>query len=323
MHCGFILGPRINAAGRLKSAKAALELLTSTSLETARPLAAELERINTERRAAQDGVVAEAKEQALKQLADPRWAELAAAHPAAAFGPWPRALVLAPPPAADGSPGEWHEGVVGIVASKIVEEFGRPAFVLTGKEGAPDTLKGSVRSVSKVDILAAISAESVSCHLTNFGGHAHAGGVTLKRDKLVEFTEAVNLHMALTTTGEQFKRERRFDVEVALSEIDGKLVEELDGLGPFGHQFPEPVLKISNIACADVRVMKEKHLKLRFEGAPRLDAVWFNARRDEKLEAGSPASYWICPQWNEWQGVRRLQLQVKHAELAGAPMVEA
>lgn len=305
MHCGFVLGPRINAAGRLQSARAAFELLTSKDAGLARELALQLEEINTARRQTQDVVHTQAREQALAQLNDPRWKELEKLIPAAAAGPWPRALVL--------SSHDWHEGVVGIVASKVVEEFGRPVFILAEKEGISGVLKGSVRSIPKIDILAAISAESVAKHLLNFGGHAHAGGVSLEEAKLQDFREALNEHMAITTSEEDFKRERRFDAEVALDEIDNRLVEELKKLEPFGHQFPEPVLKISNVQAADVRIMKEKHLKLRFTGSSGIEAVWFNA--SQKIEVGNACSLWVSPGFNEWQGVRRLQLQIRHAEL--------
>lgn len=315
MHCGFVIGPRINAAGRLKSARAALELLTSSDPIQARTLAEELEKINLERRATQDLVHAEARVEAQTQIDDPRWKELRSKIPASQFEPWPRALVLAPP---ENNGRNWHEGVIGIVASKIVEEFGRPTFILAEKEGdthgPSEILKGSVRSIPKIDILAAISAESVAKHLLNFGGHAHAGGVTLRRDKLDAFREALNEHLAVTTSAEDYKRERRFDAEVTLEEIDGKLVEELSMLEPFGQKFPEPVFKVSRVSCATVRVMKEKHLKLQFKGN-RVEAVWFNAARIEQLENGEPCSLWISPQWNEWQGVKRLQLQVRHAEI--------
>lgn len=318
MHCGFVLGPRINAAGRLQSARSALDLLTSTDPDSARTLALELEQINQARRITQDDVHKQARSQARLQIEDPRWKQLADEIPGAQFGPWPRALVLAAP---EGEGSGWHEGVVGIVASKIVEEFGRPAFILAAKEGVADTLKGSVRSISKIDILAAISADSVASHLLNFGGHAHAGGVSLLKANFWNFTEALNLHMALTTSEEHFIRERRFDAEVNPNEIDGRLVEELQTLEPFGHQFPEPVLKLSSVSASNVKVMKEKHLKLKLAGGSGLEAVWFNAIRGEssnelqRLEAGEPCALWVSPQWNEWQGVRRLQLLVTHAEL--------
>ncbi len=150
-HCGFVIGPRINAAGRLKHARAALVLLTSKDQEEARGLAQELEALNTERRATQASVTEEALKQAREQIANPMWAEIAAkleakdpsfaaahATACATFAPgsacaatptvavpWPRALVL--------HSERWHEGVVGIVASKVVEEFGRPVFILAAK----------------------------------------------------------------------------------------------------------------------------------------------------------------------------------------------
>jgi single-stranded-DNA-specific exonuclease len=312
MTCGFVLGPRINAAGRLKSARAAFDLLTSADAATAKQYAQELEELNRARRATQDTVLAAAREQALAQLADPLWERLSGEIPAAGMGPWPRALVLAAPEGAEG----WHEGVVGIVASKIVEEFGRPAFILAQKEGADGVLKGSVRSVPKIDILAAISADSVAAHLLNFGGHAHAGGVSLERAKLAEFTTALNFHMALTTSEEQFRRERRSDAELDADSIDPRLVEELERLEPFGHKFPEPVFRLEHVEAADVRVMKEKHLKIRVAGARGpLDAVWFNAPGVGELAAGREFSLWVSPQWNEWNGTRRLQLQVRHGEI--------
>jgi single-stranded-DNA-specific exonuclease len=326
MHCGFVLGPRINAAGRLQSARAAFDLLTSSDLSSAQELAKELERLNLERRATQDDILNKAREQARAQIAafskegNPRWTELAGQIPGAQFGPWPRALVLTAP---EGE-ASWHEGVVGIVASKIVEEFGRPAFVLASKEGADGVLKGSARSISKIDILAAISADSVARNLLNFGGHAHAGGVTLERSKLLDFVEALNAHLALTSTEEHFRRERRFDVEVSLDEIDAKLLDELQRLEPFGHQFPEPVFKVIDASALSVKVLKEKHLKLRLTGRSRqgCDAIWFNAVRDdgalvdlEKLEGGNACALWVSPQWNEWQGTKKLQLQIRHGEL--------
>ncbi|MBI2605957.1 MAG: single-stranded-DNA-specific exonuclease RecJ [Deltaproteobacteria bacterium] len=348
-HCGFVIGPRINAAGRLKHARAALALLTSDNVEEARVLAQELEVVNTERRATQAAVTEEALQQAREQIESPIWKKIAenlrSAGADAPAVPWPRALVL--------HSEHWHEGVVGIVASKVVEEFGRPVFILAAKakeeasagKEKPDqpTLKGSVRSVPKIDILAAISEESVARHLLGFGGHAHAGGVTLSKDKVDDFLVAINLHLAATTGAEHFARERRFDAEVALHEIDARLVQELDRLGPFGQKFPEPTLKLSGAGVADVRVMKEKHLKLKLQGKglSTPEAVWFNAlaastasaqqqpATDDAKNSAAPATdtlparlktvphaFWISPQWNEWQGSRRLQLRVSHAEPA-------
>lgn len=323
MHCGFVIGPRLNAAGRLKSARTAFELLTSDDPDVARRLASELEKINSARREAQESAYVQAREQALAVLKDPRWAKIARTLEQVSVGPWPRALVLATPETAEGSnEAGWHEGVVGIVATKIAEEFGRPTFILSAREGEKGLLKGSVRSWGTIDILAAISATGVGEHLVDYGGHAHAGGVTLERVKFDTFVEALNRYLAAATDASHFEHERHYDDEVLLSEIDGTLVDELGKLEPFGHGFPEPVLKLSNVSARDIQVLKEKHLKMKFVGTTAFEGVWFNAFREPgltdqlpRIRAGDACRLWVSPQWNEWQGVRKLQLQIKHAEV--------
>lgn len=306
MHCGFVIGPRINAAGRLKTARTAFELLTTEDYGEALAMAQELEKFNTDRRATQEDVWISAREQAYAMVNEAPPADL----PAAMAGPWPRALVLANP--------EWHEGVVGIVASKLVEEFSRPVFVLTASELKPGAFKGSIRSVAKIDILSVISTPSVSKHLLNFGGHAHAGGVTLEQANLDAFRRAVNEHLVMTTDHTHYERDVFFDVDAEPSEITEKFLVEIENLEPFGHQFPEPVLRVRGLDVQDFRVLKEKHLKLRVKG-PRgfgVDAIWFNAiSKDPSLSKDSVAqkTFYLTPQWNEWQGSRKLQLRIHNA----------
>lgn len=306
MTCGFVIGPRINAAGRLNTARTAFELLTTEDYGTALEFAQELEKFNEQRRATQNEVFEMARARALEMLEQPLPDDL----PSAMAGPWPRALVLA-----DSS---WHEGVVGIVASKLVEEFGRPVFVLTSSELKPGAFKGSIRSIPKIDILSVISAPRVAECLLNFGGHAHAGGVTLEQSRLEEFTAVLNEHLSLTTDQAVFAREVFFDVDANASDVTEKFLIELDNLEPFGHRFPEPVLRIRSLDVQDFKVLKDKHLKLRVRG-PRgvgVDAIWFNAiAKDPTLSPSTVGakSFYVTPQWNEWQGSRRLQLRIHHA----------
>ncbi len=308
MTCGFVIGPRINAAGRLKSAKTSFELLTTEDYGSALEFAQELEKFNLQRRETQNAVFESARQQALEILAQPLPSDL----PSAVAGPWPRALVLANP--------EWHEGVVGIVASKLVEEFSRPVFVLTESEQRPGAFKGSIRSIAKIDILSVISAQSVAQFLLNYGGHAHAGGVTLERERLEDFTRALNEHLSITTDQSHFTREKFFDVDAVASDITEKFLVEMDALEPFGHQFPEPVLRLAAVDVQSFKVLKEKHVKLRVTG-PRgvgVDAIWFNAfAKDPDLspETVSSRALFVTPQWNEWQGMRRLQLKVHQSDL--------
>lgn len=303
-HCGFVLGPRINAAGRLQTARKAFELLTSKNLEDAQSFAVELEKLNLERRETQESVVIKAKAQAEEQLKSSYWQDMAKEIPAAAFGPWPRALVVAPEPDEE----EWHEGVVGIVASKLVEAYQRPVFVLTRKEGVAGVLKGSVRSLSGIDIISMISVESVKATLLNFGGHAHAGGVTLEQGRLNDFRLALNIHMAMVTNQDVYNKKLWFDNEVTVRDLKPQLLVDIDSLEPFGHQFPNPVFKLKTDPKTETKIMKEKHLKMIFPGG--VEAVWFNAKHLSQLK-----TLWVTPQWNEWQGSRKLQLLVQHGEL--------
>lgn len=311
-HLGFVVGPRINAAGRLETATPALELLLTQSADRAMEIANQLEDINKARREAQDAVFESAREQALEQVKSDFYKNLAKEIPAASFGPWPRALVLA---------GEdWHEGVVGIVASKIMEEFKRPIFVMTRKG---DLYKGSVRSLAKVDIFEVMQAPAVSKFLSNYGGHAYAGGASLKSELLDDFKKGLNEYLALTTVAEDYLVPRRHDAELSGTDISmpylTRVMAELDSLEPFGLGFPEPVFKVSGIGTTQSKILKDKHLKFRLGS---IDALWFGAIRSTEeapliLESlANSAVFWVCPQWNEWQGVRRLQLRVTHGEFS-------
>jgi single-stranded-DNA-specific exonuclease len=306
-HLGFVIGPRINAAGRLEHAGAALKLLRCRDPEEAKALALELETINAARRTAQDSVVEEARAQAATQVAHPQWSEMAKTMPNAAFGPWPRALVLAAE--------HWHEGVVGIVASKIMEEYKRPVFVLTRKD---QNWKGSARSLGKVDIFAVMSEPAIAKLLTNFGGHAYAGGASLKCEDLETFRRTLNEHLALTTTAEHYHVARRTDLTLTEADLSprqlGQFVGEIDTLEPFGLGFPEPAVKVDHVLARTPRVLKERHLKFTVGG---VEALWFGSKETEvgaEILAGHAVDLWVSPQWNEWQGNRRLQLKVSHGE---------
>ncbi len=309
MHCGFILGPRINAAGRLQHAQSALKLLKCKKTEEAKELAEQLEEINHNRKKIQDSVVEEAINQAQVQIAQFETAYLN--EKAKLSGPWPRALVLYNE--------NWHEGVVGIAASKLVEIYKRPVIVLANKEDS-DLIKGSVRSFSKIDIISQLQSESVLKHLVNCGGHAHAGGVTLEKTKLETFLVALNDHLSITTTSIEYDKSIAHDLEIAFTELNPKLMTEIEMLEPFGHQFPEPVFKINHLIVQESKVLKEKHLKLKFPYS-QVEGMWFNVQEVapifEKFQNKNPAHFWISPQWNDWNGMRKLQFSIRHVEFSG------
>jgi single-stranded-DNA-specific exonuclease len=212
-HVGFSLAPRLNAAGRLAAAKAGVELLLSDDAVRAEKLAHYLDSMNRERQTVQAQIYAEAK----------------AAIEAEGGVDNRQVIVLA----AEG----WHPGVVGIVASKLVEEYGRPT-VLIGLEG--ESGKGSGRSLAGFHLYKAL----VACQelLAGFGGHEHAAGLRLHRQQVAPFQEALNRLAREQLTEADCAPPLAIDAEVRLQQIDAPLLECFARLEPFGEGNPQPVL---------------------------------------------------------------------------------
>jgi len=294
-HLGFVLGPRVNAAGRLGSANGALELLTTDSLDEAREMAEQLHRVNEERVRLQSEVVNEALEQAAEMLRDK--------------GESFPALVLA---------GEdWHEGVIGIVASKVVERFNRPVAMITF--GTHTGLgKGSVRGFSQLDMLAAL--ESAGGFLKSFGGHKAAAGLNLERDKLDDFraafAEAVGAQ-ALALTGGQSKLLSKEVTADCYFESEDDLTSEavslMDKLAPFGMGNAEPVVVISGWKISGIKTLKERHLKIQFTTKQNksLEGFWANGSGRLKESEKGLVDIICLPQINSFRNLNRLELKVK------------
>lgn len=302
--CGFLLGPRINAAGRLETAKAALEMLTTIDPVYSLKMAHELDRLNRERQSTQATALELARAQAINKIN--LYGQMKNASPLMMAGPWPRALVVAPPK------GEyWHEGVVGIVASKLVEEFKRPVFVLTYKERDAQILKGSARSFGRIDLMKYLSAPRVCEWLLNYGGHAFAGGVSLKAEHHQGFCAALNEMLLLSTTSEDYQSLKTWDIEVDLENLSGDLISQLERLEPFGMGFPEPIFRVRKANVQNFRILKEKHLRIDFEN---MGGIWFHAPLEKSAAISENTKWWVTPQWNEWNGSRRIQLHIKGAD---------
>ena len=280
---GFKLGPRINAAGRLDDASVGLSLLRAPTMAAARPLAQVLDTANEDRRALEKTMVAEALTQAAGKGGK-------------------QGLVLAQ----EG----WHPGVIGIVASRVVERFYRPTVVIALKDGVG---KGSGRSIEAFHLFNALAGCSEL--LSRFGGHQHAAGLTLDQAHLPAFTEAFERHAAQTLTEGDLVPRCRVDAVVPLGELDERLVEALSALAPFGQGNPEPVLASRRVSARG-RVLAGKggdgrdHLKLALEGWPRLDAIGFGmGERMGLLEGPLDLAYQLSV--DEFRGVRRMSLKLK------------
>ena len=244
----FQLGPRINAAGRVGDAMAALRLLLTHDHAEAGRLADILETNNGERRSVEEHTTAEALE-ALQGEYEPSR---------------DRAVVVS----GDG----WHSGVIGIVASRLVERICRPVVVVAFDE---ELGRGSARSIPSFDLHACIAA--CSEHLVRFGGHHQAAGLDIVRDRLPAFREAFCALARRTLGGGEPRPELRTDLELALSEVDPDLHRYLRHVGPFGRGNPEPVFVARRVRLtAPPRVFKGGHLKFHVAGdGASLGAIGF------------------------------------------------
>jgi single-stranded-DNA-specific exonuclease len=284
-HVGFILAPRLNAAGRIGDAMDGLRLLLSDDAETARSLARELETINARRQTMDQEIL----EQAVDHIE--REVDLAEAY----------GLVLA----RDG----WHPGVIGIVASRIVERFGRPTILvaLEGEEG-----RGSGRSIPGFDLHAAL----VSCapHLARFGGHTMAAGLTVRRERLPDFRNAFNAVAREALDPEDLVPTQRIDLTVPLDRLDLRLERLLQALEPCGPGNPAPVFGAAGVTARDPRVVGTNHLRFVLDdGGARLPAIGFDwADRVPPEWAAGPVDVAFRLDRDEWQGDATLQARVVH-----------
>jgi single-stranded-DNA-specific exonuclease len=275
---GFRLAPRINAAGRLDDAGRGVRLLLSADPAEAEALASELDRENQARQEIERRILAEAIEDAGARVRE-----------------GVRGLVLA----RDG----WHAGVVGIVASRIVERFHRPAvLVALADEGG----KGSGRSIEGFHLHDALSA--CASHLARFGGHRHAAGVTVDRDRLPAFRAAFEEHAAARLSDEDLVPRCRIDAWVEQGEVTERAAEDLARLGPFGAGHPEPVFALRG-APTKARTVGANgaHLKLGLGG---LDAIGFGMG-DRIAACGGALEAAFSIGFDEWDGTRRLQLKLR------------
>jgi single-stranded-DNA-specific exonuclease len=228
----FQIAPRMNAAGRMDTAKAVVELFLTNDAERARELAQQLHEQNTERQQV-EAEIRDLCEQIT--VADHECALVYYAE-------------------------DWHRGVLGIVASRLVERLHRPVFVLSRNE-EDGLAQGSGRSIPAFHLLNAL--ESMPDLFLRFGGHEHAAGVTLEAARVAEFRQRFNAYAAARLAPEDFLRRVEIDAVVELREISEGAIDELFALAPFGHGNPQPMFAALNVEVAGPPVVwKEKHLKL-------------------------------------------------------------
>src|SRR4051812_15664119 len=296
--CGFRLGPRINAAGRLGHPRAALELLLTDDKDEARQLAARLEDLNRDRQAVEQRIFREAIAQIEAWTPEQQQRRAYAVH------------------------GDWNEGVVGIVASRLVERYHRPVVVISAKED--DDWKGSGRSIPSFDLHASLAA-SAAC-LTRWGGHKAAAGLSLKPEAFDEFVETWSRHAESVLTDDELKPELQIDGIVPRgTRLTLDLCTELAQLAPFGLGNPEITLLAAGCELGDIGTVGEgKHLRFRVrrEGSDAGAAIQFGAGGWlESYRNGGRYDVAFRLQENRWNGTVSPQLVVRRV-FGSAPRFE-
>jgi len=278
---GFRLGPRINAAGRIDYGVKVVELLTTESPDVALRIAQELEAHNRERRAIEAVVLEQAMAQAAVTM----------------DGGGRHALVLAGR--------DWHPGVLGIVASRIVERYYRPTVVI-GLNGG--TGKGSARSIRGFHMVEGF--RRCAAHLEKFGGHEFAGGLSISADKLDLFAEAFETCARQTLSQTDLLPLLEMDAQLNFSEIGFPLARELDALKPFGVGNPEPLFLSSKVEVCDRKAFSAG-VRYRLRQDDRvLGGVLFGAGDDFPARAGETVDVAYRLGENEWNGVSSVELRI-------------
>jgi single-stranded-DNA-specific exonuclease len=287
---GFILGPRINAGGRVGDASLATRLLSTEDPSEARELAAMLEDLNTERRAREAEMLAEAETAALAE-AERRSVVIVGSH-------------------------RWHPGVIGIAAGRLKDRLLKPTIVLGGVN-AHDPAKGSGRSTPGVNLGAAVAAAKNAGLLINGGGHAMAAGLTVEWDKveaLKDFlSEALEGEIA-SAAGEA--RALTIDAAGAISALDLGLIESLDRIGPYGQGHPEPLFALPDVRVSFSKLVKDEHVRFTLEDArgARIGGIAFRAMKSPlgeallKREGVFHAA--VRVKRNEWNGNVRVEAEI-------------
>lgn len=295
MDLGFALAPRLNAAGRLEDMSIGIECLLTESAERAQEIAARLDGLNQERK----GIEQEMQQQALELLDQLQLDE----------SELPYGLCLYDP--------EWHQGVIGILASRIKEKTHRP--VIAFAQGDEGELKGSARSISGFHVrdgLDAIAAANPGL-LRKFGGHAMAAGLTIKAEDLKEFEQAFDAEVRRQLQPADLQQVLLTDGELRADELTLEIAQLLRESGPWGHQFPEPLFS-GEFTLLQQRIVGQRHLKMVLmepTSGLAVDAIQFNADMAEWPDTSiNRVNVVYRLDVNEFRGQRSVQLMVDYLQ---------
>jgi len=286
----FVLAPRLNAVGRMSNAKKAVHLLTSGSLQQARNIAKILESENKKRRSVDEITCNEAIRLVDDFLVDAD----------------PKIIVLAKE--------DWHPGVIGIVASRIMEKFNRPTILISLKDGVG---KGSARSTLNFDMYDALN--SVNHLLDDFGGHKFAAGLTIKEEQIEELRKSLEILSEKKISSEDLTPTLEILAEVSLSQFDAKLLKWLKYFAPYGPENMKPVFVSRKLeVVGDVKIVGNNHLKMKVkQDGIVIDAIAYNFG-DKKIQLNSKKQFIdsaFVIEENTWNGQTTIQMRIKDFNL--------
>jgi single-stranded-DNA-specific exonuclease len=292
---GFALGPRINAGGRVGKSDLGVRLLTSSDPEEARTIAAELDRLNEERRAIEMLVIEQAMEAAQAQADAPVITVMSAG---------------------------WHQGVIGIVAGRLKERFGRPAIIIAECEDG--TGKGSGRSISGVDLGAAVLAAKDSGLLVAGGGHAMAAGLTLPAGGLEPFRAFINERLAADVEKSRGDRALLLDALLAPGGVAASLCDALDAAGPYGAGWSQPHVAAGPVRLLKTGIVGDGHVRGIACGDDGKSFKWIAFRSattplgQALLESPADTRWWLAGtiKRDEWNGGNAAEMHLEDAALA-------
>ncbi|HCC71490.1 MAG TPA: single-stranded-DNA-specific exonuclease RecJ, partial [Bacteroidales bacterium] len=286
----FKIGPRINAAGRMESGNKAVELMIAEDEDIAEEMSREIGNYNRNRRSVDRNITTEA----LRMISsDPRHVNA-------------RTTVLYNP--------QWHKGVIGIVASRLIETHYRPTVILTESNGYAT---GSARSVTGYDLYQAI--ESCSDLLESFGGHMYAAGLTMKKENIPAFIERFEEFVSKTISDDQMVPQVVINMELDFADINDKFYHMLEQFQPFGPENLAPVFmtkRVYDTGMARVVGSSDEHLKLDLcsesTGTSSIPAIAFGlANKFEIIKEGHPVDICYSVEMNEFKGIKNLQLNIR------------
>ena len=279
----FSLIPRINAAGRIASANDAVELLLSENQDQAEELALRLDGFNRKRQVIEKVILQEL----IEKIGD-------------SYDPIKAApMVFASP--------DWHPGVIGIVASRLVDRFGRPAILISLKDGIG---KGSGRSIADFNIYEGL--KRCGSLLLSYGGHRYAAGISIKEEDIPSFSVQLQKILNENVPEPDFRVSTTIDAQCSLTDINHKLLEQIERLAPFGSRNPEPILCVRNVSVASPSIVGRNHLKMRInaDGVSR-DSIWYSKGEFLRDLSSALMDIVFTPQMNTWNGSSEIQLKMK------------